>query len=82
MHATVSGLADYLTLDERDAIRIGRRIVARLNWRKHRDSSAQAPLERDESTQTNRGYAEPDKDPEELLDLIPEDLKSRSTRGR
>ena len=38
MHATVSGLADYLAEDERDAIRIGRRIVARLNWRKARPS--------------------------------------------
>ena len=34
MHARVSGLADYLAVDEHDAIRIGRRIVARLNWRK------------------------------------------------
>ena len=34
MHARTSGLADYLAVDERDAIRIGRRIVARLNWRK------------------------------------------------
>ena len=34
MHARISGLADYLAEDERDAIRIGRRIVARLNWRK------------------------------------------------
>ncbi len=34
MHARVSGLADYLAHDEHDAIRIGRRIVARLNWRK------------------------------------------------
>ena len=31
MHARTSGLADYLAADERDAIRIGRRIVARLN---------------------------------------------------
>ena len=31
MHARVSGLADYLAEDEKDAIRIGRRIVARLN---------------------------------------------------
>ena len=31
MHARTSGLADYLAEDERDAIRIGRRIVARLN---------------------------------------------------
>ncbi|HVC69408.1 MAG TPA: carboxyl transferase domain-containing protein [Acidimicrobiales bacterium] len=35
MHARVSGLADYLATDELDAIRLGRAIVARLNWRKH-----------------------------------------------
>jgi acetyl-CoA carboxylase carboxyltransferase component len=34
MHARVSGLADYLATDELDAIRLGRDIVARLNWRK------------------------------------------------
>ena len=34
MHARVSGLADYLAEDEQDAIRIGRRVMARLNWRK------------------------------------------------
>ena len=28
MHARMSGLADYLAVDEADAIRIGRRIVA------------------------------------------------------
>ena len=38
MHARVSGLADYLAEDERDAIRIGRRIIARLN-RKRRASA-------------------------------------------
>jgi acyl-CoA carboxylase subunit beta len=46
MHARVSGLADYLAEDERDALRIGRRIVARLNWRKAYGSGgfeAQAP---------------------------------------
>ena len=31
MHARTSGLADYLAVDEHDALRIGRRIVARLN---------------------------------------------------
>ena len=61
MHARVSGLADYLAEDERDAIRIGRRIVARLNWRK----AYAAPT----------SWAEPDADPDELLDLIPTDLK-------
>ena len=34
MHARISGLADYFAVDELDAIRIGRRIVARLNWLK------------------------------------------------
>ena len=34
MHARVSGLADYFAVDELDAIRIGREIVADLNWRK------------------------------------------------
>ncbi len=34
MHARVSGLADYLAVDEVDAIRLGRQVVSRLNWRK------------------------------------------------
>jgi acyl-CoA carboxylase subunit beta len=34
MHARVSGLADYLAADERDALRIGRQIVSDLGWRK------------------------------------------------
>jgi acyl-CoA carboxylase subunit beta len=61
MHARTSGLADYLAEDELDAIRIGRRIVARLNWRK--------------ATAPPTSWAEPDEDPDGLLDLIPTDLK-------
>ncbi len=61
MHARVSGLADYLAADEYDAIRIGRRIVARLNQTK--------------ATVVEPVFAEPEADPEELLDLIPTDLK-------
>jgi acetyl-CoA carboxylase carboxyltransferase component len=34
MHARQSGLADYLAVDEPDAIRLGRQVVRRLNWRK------------------------------------------------
>ena len=64
MHARISGLADYLAEDEHDAIRIGRRIVARLNWRKARSDADPA-----------RRVAEPDEDADELLDLIPADLK-------
>jgi acetyl-CoA carboxylase carboxyltransferase component len=33
MHATKSGLADFLAEDERDGIRLARAAVARLNWR-------------------------------------------------
>jgi len=34
MHSRVSGLSDYFAVDELDCIRIGREIVANLNWRK------------------------------------------------
>jgi acetyl-CoA carboxylase carboxyltransferase component len=34
MHSRVSGVSDYLAEDELDAIRLGRQIVAHLNWRK------------------------------------------------
>ena len=78
MHARVSGLADYLAVDEHDAIRIGRRIVARLNVRKPdppagrmRRLGAISGSGCDDSA----GFAEPDLDAEDLLDLIPTDLK-------
>jgi acyl-CoA carboxylase subunit beta len=34
MHSRVSGLSDYMARDEYDCLRIGREIVANLNWRK------------------------------------------------
>jgi acetyl-CoA carboxylase carboxyltransferase component len=34
MHSVTSGLSDYYAQDEVDAIRIGRQIVSRFNWRK------------------------------------------------
>jgi acetyl-CoA carboxylase carboxyltransferase component len=34
MHATRSGLADFLAEDERDGLRLARQCVRRLNWRK------------------------------------------------
>ena len=67
MHARVSGLADYLAEDEHDAIRIGRRIVARLG----RGGGVGFPACAGKPT----SYAEPDADPETLLDLVPSDLK-------
>ncbi|MCE7008930.1 acyl-CoA carboxylase subunit beta [Kibdelosporangium philippinense] len=61
MHARKSGLADYFAADEQDAIRIGRRIVARLNWKKRGATP---------------GLSTPPKyDEEELLGIVPGDLK-------
>ncbi|MFT5358770.1 MAG: acetyl-CoA carboxylase carboxyltransferase component, partial [Polyangiales bacterium] len=34
MHSRISGVADYLAENERDAIRLGREIVAHLEWKK------------------------------------------------
>jgi acyl-CoA carboxylase subunit beta len=62
MHARVSGLADYFAADEQDAIRIGRQIVRRLNWRK------QGPAPKPD-------FADPLYDAEELLGIVPTDLK-------
>ncbi|MGW8374394.1 carboxyl transferase domain-containing protein [Streptomyces sp. ODS28] len=65
MHARQSGLADHFALDEPDALRQARRVVSRLNWRKaHTDPAAGA------------GVPEPPKyDEEELLGVVPEELK-------
>ena len=73
MHARTSGLADYLAVDEHDAIRIGRRIVARLNRQRafRCDGSAGFGV----SDETGGGFVEPAGDVEGLLDLIPADLK-------
>jgi acetyl-CoA carboxylase carboxyltransferase component len=61
MHARISGLADYFAVDEPDAIRIGRRVVARLNWRKL--GPAPGPV------------TEPRYDAEELIGIVPSDLR-------
>ncbi len=80
MHARTSGLADYLAADEHDALRIGRRIVARLNRQRPRSSRS----ERSERLEPGSGgrdrrcapsFAEPAGDVDDLLDLIPTDLK-------
>ena len=73
MHARTSGLADYLAEDEHDAIRIGRRIVARLNWRK---APAALVSTRPGGPSTSGPHLRGARaDPEGLLDLIPQDLK-------
>jgi acetyl-CoA carboxylase carboxyltransferase component len=61
MHAFTSGLADYFAQDERDAIRIGRQIVAGWNWSK----LGPAP----------RAVREPLYDPSELRGIASADLR-------
>ncbi|WP_330175179.1 acyl-CoA carboxylase subunit beta [Streptomyces sp. NBC_01498] len=63
MHARTSGLADHFALDEPDAIRQARRIVARLNHRK-------AHADPDPVTVEPPVY-----DEDELLGIVPGDLK-------
>ena len=57
MHARISGLADYLAVDEHDALRIGRRIVARLNQQKTSPKSRDASAGSDCSATPQRGRA-------------------------
>ncbi len=61
MHARTSGLADYMAVDEPDALRLGRQIVKRLNHRKR--GPQPGPV------------VEPRYDAEELAGIVPEDLK-------
>ncbi|MFI5008212.1 MAG: acyl-CoA carboxylase subunit beta [Solirubrobacterales bacterium] len=62
MHSRVSGLSEFLARDEDDALRLGRQIVARLNWRKLGPGPSGA------------GRA-PRHDPEELLGIPSVDLR-------
>ncbi len=62
LHARRSGLADYFAQDEQDAIRIGRQIVARLNWSKQGPAPTPDP-------------APPLYSEEDLLGFVPTDLK-------
>jgi len=56
MHSRISGVSDYLAENELDAIRLGRAIVAHLNWRKLGHAKMQTP-------------EEPRYDPDELLGI-------------
>ncbi len=67
MHCTVSGLGDYLAEDEMDGIRLLRDVMAHLNWRKSGPGPTLAPGELP---------ADPLADPEDLLGLVAEDLRT------
>ena len=62
MHAEVSGLAEYLAEDERDACRLCREVISQLNWRK----DGPPPSLRADPPQL---------DAEELLGLVSPDLR-------
>ena len=62
MHATVSGLADYLAEDEYEGIRMCRDVVGHLHWKK----LGPVPL---------ADPAPPVHDPEELLGIVDRDLR-------
>ncbi|HEY4669833.1 MAG TPA: carboxyl transferase domain-containing protein [Tepidiformaceae bacterium] len=63
MHATTSGLADYLADDEETAISMARTVIGHLNWRKLGPGPS-LPAD------------EPLYDQEELLGVLPVDLKA------
>ena len=63
MHSEVSGLSDYLAEDEMDAIRLCRNVVSHLHWEK-------------QGIEPSILGDEPTLNPEELLGLVDEDLKS------
>ncbi len=62
MHARISGVADYLAHDEPDAIRLGREIVAHLDWKKG-------------AHPTPRPVEPPRYPADELLGLVSPDIK-------
>jgi hypothetical protein len=61
MHTHVSGLGDYLAEDDRDALRIAREIMAKLEW--------------DRPDADNGTFKPPRYDAEELLGIMPMDHK-------
>jgi geranyl-CoA carboxylase beta subunit len=63
MHATVSGLGEYLAEDDADGIRIAREIMAKLPW------NAQLPA------QQQKPFKEPRSPAEELAGVVPTDYR-------
>jgi geranyl-CoA carboxylase beta subunit len=63
MHYHVSGIADYMAEDDADGIRIGREIIAKLQWNKDR-------------VEAQLSFREPLYDAEEILGVTPADYKT------
>ena len=60
MHATVSGLGEWMAEDDRDAIRLAREVMAKLKWDRVSALAAAPP---------------PAYDPEEILGIVPPDYR-------
>lgn len=65
MHSSVSGVTDYLAVDDAHAITLARRSISNLNW-----PPSSAP-----TTQPTKKYDEPLYDPEELLGIATTNLR-------
>ncbi len=63
LHYQVSGLAEYMAEDDRDAIRLAREVMAKIGW------AASLPA------QSTRQFAEPAYSAEELLSVVPVDYR-------
>jgi geranyl-CoA carboxylase beta subunit len=63
MHASVTGLVEYLAADDAQALQTCREVIRRLDWNRR---GALPPV---------RDYAEPVYDPEELLGVVPVDYR-------
>jgi geranyl-CoA carboxylase beta subunit len=89
MHTAVSGLGEYLAEDDRHALGIAREVVERLSCRTRSGIHAGAPTwiagqarndekgadDKLESDPNSRGWRAPRCDPEELLGLMPANLR-------
>jgi len=60
MHSRISGVSDYLARDEHDALRLGREIVAHLEWKKGAVKRARPIEEPRYSAEELLGIASPD----------------------
>ncbi|UNI24134.1 Methylcrotonoyl-CoA carboxylase [Purpureocillium takamizusanense] len=68
MHSSVSGVTDYLAVDDAHALTLARRCVANLNWPRPEAAAAA-------TTTAPASFAEPLYDPEELLGIATTNLR-------
>ena len=63
MHATVSGLAEYVAEDDTDGLRIAREVIAKLGWNHNRPAEPE------------RRFRAPRYDPDEIAGVVPMDYR-------